>query len=111
MDYQVRMDRFVVVTKTGQGEWQEPSRVGRLNVKLDMIIVRFRGNCQARSAGCGRRERLPGRRSLRARKPGQSLVLAPALTDQVLALSHAILKFRELRDDHHVGKDGLQGPT
>ena len=28
------MGRSVGVTKTGQGEWKEPSRVGRLNVKL-----------------------------------------------------------------------------
>ena len=45
------MDRSAGVTKTGHGEWKEPSRVGRLNVKRCIIIVRFHQNCQARPAG------------------------------------------------------------
>ena len=49
IDHQVRIGRSVGVTKTGHCEWTEPSRVGRLNVKQSMIIVRFDQDCQAPS--------------------------------------------------------------
>ena len=65
MDHQVRMNRSVGVTKTGLGEWKVPSRARGLNIKRNMIIVRFHQNCQswsARAAGvCYSKKADPGK--------------------------------------------------